>query len=196
MALLQLMCLLLGLKNVCSGLSVAAMLCQDNAVKRVCACFHRLMIWNKTCRLSAAAPALSSRRATSPSSSASSTASSGPPTSGSSTRRPSGSQEVLRYCCKAHPLELCPNNCWFTLIFNPVSRWADLEMLKQGRGRSPTEWISLVVNGDPCVSYTKWWWPLYLKYKMVVILVSQIQTGGDPCVSNTNWWWCLVTNTK
>ena len=74
----------------------------------------------QTCRLSAAAPALSSRRATSPSSSASSTASSGPPTSGSSTRRPSGSQEVLRYCCKAHPLELCPNYCWFTLIFNPV----------------------------------------------------------------------------
>ena len=103
MALLQLICHLLGLKNVCSGLSVAAMLCQNNAVKRVCTCCHRLMIWNKTCRLSAAAPALSSRRATSPSSSASSTASSGPPTSGSSTRRPSGSQEVLRYCCKALP---------------------------------------------------------------------------------------------
>ena len=45
-------------------------------------------------------------------------------------------------------------------MMNLDSRWADLEMLKQGRGRSPTEWISLVVNGQPCVSNTKWWWCL------------------------------------
>ena len=94
---------LLGLKNVCSGLSTVAMLCQEDSVKSQDSLLQVLMLQLLTCRLSAAARALSSQRATSPSSSASSTASSGPPTSGSFTRRQSGSQEVLRY-----RIYLCP----------------------------------------------------------------------------------------
>jgi len=72
-----------------------------------------LLCCAKRTRFSAAARAPSSPRATSRFSLASSTASSGPPTYGSSIRRPSGSQEVVR--------------------------WVDLKMLRQGKGKSPTE---------------------------------------------------------
>ena len=113
-----------------------------------------LMLQLLTCRLSAAARALSSQRATSPSSSASSTASSGPPTSGSFTRRQSGSQEVLRY-----RIYLCPHPPFCFKVGGPgnvetgegeVSNWLNL--------------ISLVVIMIRLITNTKW-------------LISQNQTS-------------------